>query len=89
MVAIALQADLASLARKYGDLFGSRKKVRLTNRETEIRVFASQCLSANEITAKMCVTSDTVKFHRKNLFEKLEVVNISQAVAVATSYKLV
>ncbi|MBA5246266.1 helix-turn-helix transcriptional regulator [Marnyiella aurantia] len=71
------------------DGWESREKVCLTSRETEILVFASQGLSVSEIAAKMCVTSDTVKFHHKNLFEKLEVVNISQAVAVATSYKLV
>lgn len=71
------------------EVWKASEKVYLTSRETEILMYASQGISVNEIAEKMCVVPDTVKFHRKKLFEKLEVRNISQAIAVATSYKLI
>ena len=37
----------------------------------------------------MCVSPDTVKFHRRKLFEKLEVTNISEAIIYTTNNKLI
>lgn len=71
------------------NIWKAKEKVSLNARETEILMYASQGLSINDIADKMCVAPDTIKFHRKKLFEKLEVPNISQAIAVATSYKLI
>jgi DNA-binding NarL/FixJ family response regulator len=41
------------------------------------------------MTEKMYVSNDTAKFHRRELFEKLEVVNISEAIVYITNNKLI
>lgn len=89
---IQIQRQGSNIIYEYdevGEVWKTREKVNLSSRETEILMYASQGLSIYEIGDKMCIAPDTVKFHRKKLFEKLEVPNISQAIAVATSYKLI
>jgi len=43
----------------------------------------------NEIAYRMCKSKDSIKFYRHNLFEKLNVANIKEALAHATVYKLI
>ena len=42
-----------------------------------------------EIAEKMLRSFDTVKFYRRQIFEKLDVQNITEALSLATSYGLV
>ena len=42
-----------------------------------------------EIAEKMLHSFDTVKFYRRQIFEKLDVQNITEALAFATNYGLV
>ncbi len=64
------------------------EKVKLTNREKEIIQYSIRGYSIKEIAEKIFVSPDTVKFHRKKLFEKLDVTNISEAIRYVTNNKL-
>ena len=77
----------------YYDLKGNFWKeielVKLTRREKEILKHSTRGNTINEIAEAIFVSSDTVKFHRKKLFEKLGVANISEAIIYATNNKLI
>lgn len=64
------------------------QKIKLTERETEILRLYAQGLKITDIALKLCVTADTVKFHRRRLFEKIGVQNITEALSYATNNKL-
>ena len=53
----------------------------LTTRELEILEILSQGYSNRKIAGKLEITDNTVKFHLKNIFEKIQVDNRTQAVA--------
>ena len=53
----------------------------LTSRELEILEILSQGYSNREIAGKLEISDNTVKFHLKNIYEKLQVDNQTQAVA--------
>lgn len=57
------------------------EKITLTNREKEIIQYSIKNATIKEIATALFVSPDTIKFHRKKLFEKLEVSNISEAVS--------
>ncbi|GEN71968.1 MULTISPECIES: response regulator transcription factor [Chryseobacterium] len=63
-------------------------KIKLTDREKEILFLYAQGLTINEIAEKIYLTPDTVKFHRRKLFDKISVQNITEALAYATNNKL-
>lgn len=68
--------------------WNSEEKIKLTDRETEIlRLYASG-LTITEIANKIFVSADTVKFHRRKLFDKIGVQNITEALSYATNNKL-
>lgn len=64
------------------------EKVKLSDRELEILRFYARGLTITEIAEKIFVSADTVKFHRRKLFEKIGVQNITEALAYATNNKL-
>ena len=72
-----------------GDYWRTEDKVALTTREKEILQYSVRGFKINEIAESIFVSPDTVKFHRKKLFEKLEVTNITEAIACATNNKLI
>ena len=41
-----------------------------------------------EIADKICLSPDTIKKYRQNIFHKLDVKNISEAIVAATNSKL-
>ncbi|QTE23294.1 helix-turn-helix transcriptional regulator [Polaribacter cellanae] len=63
--------------------------IKLTNREKEILKHSTRGYTVNQIAEAIFVSPDTVKFHRKKLFEKLGVANISEAITYATNNKLI
>ncbi|GAE62949.1 helix-turn-helix transcriptional regulator [Chryseobacterium indologenes] len=70
------------------DIWVKSEKIRLSSREYEIlRLYASG-MTINEISGKLFITADTVKFHRKKLFEKIGVNNIAEALGYAKTNKL-
>ncbi len=65
------------------------EKIELSDREKEILRYSIRGYSINEISEKLFISSDTVKFHRRKLFEKLEVSNISEAISYASQNELI
>ncbi|MGQ3679727.1 response regulator transcription factor [Tenacibaculum discolor] len=72
-----------------GDFWKVETKIELSNREKEILRYSVRGFTINEMAETMYVSPDTVKFHRRKLFEKLEVANISEAIVYATNNKLI
>lgn len=61
----------------------------LNETEKKIIILSIQGLTINAIAEKIHLAVDSVKTARRRLYEKLGVNNITQAIAYATSYKLV
>ncbi|WP_298511841.1 LuxR family transcriptional regulator [uncultured Kordia sp.] len=72
-----------------GDFWKETEALKLTNREKEILKHSTRGYTISQIAEIMFVSPDTVKFHRKKLFEKLAVANISEAITYATNNKLI
>lgn len=66
----------------------SQKRIRLTPRQKEILALSAQGITMNEIARELDISSDTVKLHKKNIFEKLQVKNMVEAIHYATNYNL-
>lgn len=65
------------------------KKIQLTDREKEILQFSIRGYTINEIANEIHLSTDTIKFHRKRIFEKTEVSNISEAISYIVNNKLI
>ena len=61
----------------------------MTVREQEILVWVKEGKSTWEIASIIGLSQDTVKYHLRNIFLKLNVTNRSQAIAVAIDNKLI
>lgn len=61
----------------------------LTSREKEILAWVKEGKNNWEISAILGISQNTVKFHLKNIFQKLNTTNRSQAIAVAFRCKLI
>lgn len=67
----------------------SRETITLKPEEKQILTFSAQGYTMKEIAGQMLRSFDTVKFYRRQIFEKLDVQNITEALSLATSYGLV
>lgn len=65
-----------------------QKKIKLTQQEKEILTLSVQGFTMNEIAGQMDISIATVKFHKKNIFQKLKVNNISKAISCASNYNI-
>jgi len=72
-----------------GGFWKSTERIILSDREKEVLQLSSRGYTISEIAETIFVSSATVKFHRKKLFDKLEVANISEAIVCATNNKLI
>lgn len=61
----------------------------LTDGEKEVITLSIQGFTMTEIGDRMCLSSETIKKYRKQIFEKLGVRNITEAIAAATNNKLI
>ncbi len=61
----------------------------LTAREKDVLTLAAQGYSNNDIVKTLFIDLNTVKTHKKNIFQKLNVKNVSEAVAFAYNNKLI
>jgi DNA-binding NarL/FixJ family response regulator len=68
---------------------GAALAVSLTPREKEILVWIRDGKSTGEISAVLEISQDTVKYHVKNIFQKLNAISRSQAIAIAIENKLI
>ena len=67
----------------------SRETITLKPEEKQILTLSAQGYTMKEIAGQMLRSFDTVKFYRRQIFEKLDVQNITEALALATNYGLV
>ncbi|WP_075341693.1 response regulator transcription factor [Tenacibaculum agarivorans] len=72
-----------------GDFWRTKERITLSSREKEILRYSIRGYKINEIAEAIFVSPDTVKFHRRKLFDKLEVVNISEAIVYVTNNRLI
>lgn len=63
--------------------------IMLSEREGEILRLAIKGLSNIEIGEMLFINANTVKFHKKKLFEKLHAKNITEAVSIAANLRLI
>ena len=67
----------------------NRETITLKPEEKQILTLSAQGYTMKEIAGQMLRSFDTVKFYRRQIFEKLDVQNITEALALATNYGLV
>lgn len=65
------------------------EKPKLTKREIEVLHLHAQGLSIQEIAEKVSVTPDTVKYYRRQIFDRLNVSTITEALSYAVNSKIV
>ena len=71
------------------DIWEKQDKIILSDREKEILQYAIRGYSVSEIAEKLFISPNTIKFHRKKLFDKLDVSNISEAISYVTVNALI
>ncbi len=71
------------------NLSNTEKHTMLSHREKEVLEWISNGKSTWEISVLLGVSENTVKFHVKNIFKKLDVISRTQAVAVALEQGLI
>lgn len=72
-----------------GEFWKSTTKIKLSSREKEILHYSIKGYTISEIADTIFVSPDTIKFHRKKLFDKLEVSNIAEAISHVTNNGLI
>ncbi len=65
------------------------KEVKITKREKSILQLSTQGYSNEEIANLLFIDTRTVKFHKTNIFSKLNVQNITEAITFAYNNKLI
>ncbi|MGN6212008.1 response regulator transcription factor [Parafilimonas sp.] len=63
--------------------------IALNNREKNILMLSAQGLTMEQIASRLFLSADTIKFHKKNIFRKLNVKNITEAIAAAMELALI
>lgn len=88
-----LQCLAPHLHRAFSNLLSHDDKktgpIRLTPREKEILLWVKEGKSNWDISKILFISQDTVKFHMKNIFHKLNTTNRSHAIAIALGCKLI
>ncbi len=65
------------------------QKPELTKREMEVLYLHAQGFTINQIGEKLFVSSDTVKYYRRRIFEQLNVKNMTEALSYAVNSKII
>jgi DNA-binding CsgD family transcriptional regulator len=86
--------SMNGLVQRYSYSFDSRKwknaeVISLSQREKDILQMSTQGCSNEEIARRLFVEVNTVKFHKKNIFRKFDVKNISEAINFVHNNNLV
>lgn len=72
-----------------GKRWRKQPEIILSEREKEILQLSVKGLSNVEIGESLFIDANTVKFHKKKLFEKLHAENITEAVGIAAYLRLI
>ena len=70
-------------------IYSEDEKIKLTKSEKEIINLISNGMSNSEISEYLNIKIDTVKFHTKNIYSKLNVKNRTMAISVAKEFKII
>ena len=65
------------------------QKKGLSEREKEILILAAQGHTVDQIADKLFISKSTVKYHRNNLFEKVNASSITEALWLAAEKKMI
>lgn len=65
------------------------KKVKLNYQEKEILMLSIQGFTVKEIGQRLYLSSDTIKFHKKNIFKKFNATNIPAAIFAAVNQGII
>jgi DNA-binding NarL/FixJ family response regulator len=84
----SIASRVLQMFRKMGDI-NVKPDSKLTKREYEVLQELVNGLSYKQIAAKFDITYDTVRFHMKNIYVKLQVTSMTEAVAKALLQRLV
>jgi len=66
-----------------------QEPMKLSDKEKEVLVLSAQGYTMEQIADKMQVSVNTVKFHKRNLFDKMHVESVVEALAYAQNSKLI
>lgn len=72
-----------------GGFWEKEVRVKLTSREIDIIRLAARGYTMIDIAKTLFISLSTVKFHRRNIFEKLGVTNITEVIMFVTENKLI
>jgi LuxR family transcriptional regulator, quorum-sensing system regulator CviR len=90
---VVLRRIIPHLHRAFNQLLNKEEKktrpVSLTGREREILLWLKEGKSTWDVSRILGISQDTVKFHLKNIYHKLNTTNRSHAIAVALGNKLI
>jgi DNA-binding CsgD family transcriptional regulator len=69
--------------------WNEQKIVKLNNQEKEILMLSCQGFTVERIARELYLSTDTIKFHKKNLFKKLKARSISEAILSAINIGII
>lgn len=89
-----MQNDISRFFRPVNRSFEGKRwhkeqEITLTERETDILRLSVKGQSSNEIAEHLFIDANTVKFHKKSLFQKLKAKNITEAIGIACNMRLI
>lgn len=67
----------------------THKKTMLSPKEKLVLALCAKGCTSGEVAKELNISGATVKFHKKNIFKKLQVKNIAEAISMAISYGLI
>lgn len=72
-----------------GKRWKEQANIELSDREESILQLSVKGLSNQEIAERLFIDINTVKFHKKKLFQKLQAENITEAIGIAANLRLI
>jgi DNA-binding NarL/FixJ family response regulator len=81
--------NMIKTGQPISETLNSKEEFKLTPRETEVLGLMVNGLSYKMIAAECNISFETVRYHIKNIYEKLHVVTMTEAVAKAIKSKIV
>lgn len=64
-------------------------KIKLSKRHKAILIYSAQGLTMRQIASEMKLTINTIKYHKKDLFSRLGVKSITEAIVIAIEMALI
>jgi DNA-binding NarL/FixJ family response regulator len=84
-----IAGKVMNLLRNYAPKDQEEEKIKLSERENEILTAISKGLGYKRIASNLFISTETVRYHIKNIYKKLHVCSQSEAVATAIKKGLI